>query len=114
AEERVFRYSDGGIRPGSLRVRFGEVEQRGIALTEKGRNLYDRMVAEVDTWLAASPAGTARAEIARQVWRKHLPKTERELALQDLAYFTYRVAGPAPRAGSATLHELVGSGVLVP
>jgi uncharacterized glyoxalase superfamily metalloenzyme YdcJ len=114
AEERVFRHSDGGIRPGSLRVRFGEVEQRGIALTEKGRNLYDSMVAEVDTCLAASPAGTSRAEIAQQVWRKHLPETEQELALQDFAYFTYRVAGPAPRAESASLRELVEAGVLVP
>ncbi|MFC7850269.1 2-oxoadipate dioxygenase/decarboxylase family protein [Arthrobacter sp. NPDC057388] len=116
AEERVFRYSDGGIRPGSLRVRFGEVEQRGIALTDKGRNLYDRMVAEVDTRLAASPAGTTRADIAEQVWRKHLPDTEQELALQDLAYFTYRPANPAaaPRTGSATLRELVETGTLVP
>jgi uncharacterized glyoxalase superfamily metalloenzyme YdcJ len=92
------------------------VEQRGIALTEKGRSLYDRMVAEVDTWLAASPAGTSRAEIAEQVWRKHLPDSEQELALQDLAYFTYRLAAPAqaPRTGSATLRELVETGTLVP
>ncbi|MFE4544270.1 2-oxoadipate dioxygenase/decarboxylase family protein [Arthrobacter sp. NPDC056727] len=116
AEERVFRYSDGGIRPGSLRVRFGEVEQRGIALTEKGRNLYDRMVAEVDTWLAASPAGTSRSEIAAQVWKKNLPDTEQELALQDLAYFTYRAAEPAAaaRTGSASLRDLVEAGALVP
>ena len=116
AEERNFRYADGGVRPGSLRVRFGEVEQRGIALTEAGRNLYDRMVAEVDARLAASPAGTPRAEIAGQVWRKNLPCTEQELALRDLAYFTYRVADPAsaPRTGSAPLRNLVETGVLVP
>ena len=48
AEERQFRYADGSVRPGSLRVRFGEVEQRGVALTAGGRDLYDRMVAEVD------------------------------------------------------------------
>ncbi|WP_087872237.1 2-oxoadipate dioxygenase/decarboxylase [Arthrobacter globiformis] len=116
AEERAFRHADGGIRPGSLRVRFGEVEQRGIALTEKGRNLYDRMVAEVDSWLAASPVGTSRAEIAEQVWRKHLPGTEQELALQDLAYFTYRLTNTAPvgHTVSASLRELVEAGILVP
>ncbi|MDR6504841.1 VOC family protein [Arthrobacter oryzae] len=116
AEERSFRYADGEVRPGSLRVRFGEVEQRGIALTETGRNLYDRMVAEVDSWLAASPAGTPRAEIAEQVWRRNLPSTEQELALQGLAHFTYRVAdpAPAPRTGSASLRNLVETGVLVP
>jgi uncharacterized glyoxalase superfamily metalloenzyme YdcJ len=116
AEERSFRFADGEVRPGSLRVRFGEVEQRGIALTETGRNLYDRMVAEVDSWLAASPAGTPRAEVAEQVWRKNLPGTEQELALRGLAYFTYRVAdaAAAPRTGSASLRNLVETGVLVP
>ncbi|MFF1830638.1 2-oxoadipate dioxygenase/decarboxylase family protein [Paenarthrobacter sp. NPDC058040] len=116
AEERSFRHADGEIRPGSLRVRFGEVEQRGIALTERGRDVYDGMVAEVDNWLAASPAGTTRLEIAHHVWRKNLPTTETELALQGLGYFTYRAtgAGTAPKEKSATLRELVERGVLVP
>lgn len=115
AEERLFQHPDGEVRPGSLRVRFGEVEQRGIALTERGRDLYDRMVADVDTWLAASPAGTTRVEIAEQIWPKNLPDTEQELALQGLAYFTYRVAGaPVVAVKDASLRELVESGVLVP
>jgi uncharacterized glyoxalase superfamily metalloenzyme YdcJ len=115
AEERQFRHSDGVVRPGSLRVRFGEVEQRGIALIGHGRDIYDRMVAEVDNWLAVSPAGTTRVEIAGQVWRKNLPDTEQELALQGLAYFTYRVAdaGNAPKKPVASLRELVEAGVLV-
>lgn len=116
AEERNFRHSDGGVRPGSLRVRFGEVEQRGIALTPHGRDVYDRMVADVDNQLGASPAGTTRVEVAKQVWQRNLPETEKELALQGLAYFTYRVADPSrtPRQESASLRELVEAGVLVP
>jgi uncharacterized glyoxalase superfamily metalloenzyme YdcJ len=116
AEERSFRHQDGEVRPGSLRVRFGEVEQRGIALTEHGRNLYDRMVADVDNLLAASPAGTTRVEVATEVWRKRLPATEQELALQGLAYFNYRVAdaGHTPLNRTAALRELVESGVLAP
>ena len=35
-EERLFRYADGSVRKGELRVRFGEVEARGIALTPAG------------------------------------------------------------------------------
>ena len=58
AEERQFRQADGSVHAGSLRVRFGEVEQRGVALTARGRDLYDRMVAEVDVRLAVAPAGT--------------------------------------------------------
>jgi uncharacterized glyoxalase superfamily metalloenzyme YdcJ len=123
AEERQFRHADGEVRPDSLRVRFGEVEQRGVALTAKGRDLYDRMVAEVDARLAAALAGTTRVDVARDVWRQNLPGTERELALRGLAFFTYRVAGapstssghrPRQAQGTASLRELVEAGVLVP
>lgn len=89
-EERVFKFKDGTIGPGELRVRFGEVEQRGIALTPKGRELYDRMLAETDRRL--QKYGGIRTDVARQVWTENLPNTERDLAVQDLAFFTYRVA----------------------
>lgn len=121
AEERQFRHADGSVQPGSLRVRFGEVEQRGVALTARGRDLYDRMVAEVDVRLAAAPTGTTRVDVARDVWREHLPNTERGLAVRGLAFFTYRVAalrqaqGTARQAeGTAAVGELVEAGVLVP
>ncbi|MEX5293668.1 DUF1338 family protein [Kocuria sp. CPCC 205268] len=121
AEERVFRFADGTVGPGALRVRFGEVEQRGIALTPAGRDLYDRMVAETDRRLAAGEGGGIRVEVARTVWEENLPRTERELALQGLAYFTYvldrdaldradgSLAGP-----DASLEELVEAGIAVP
>ena len=131
AEERQFRQADGSVHRGSLRVRFGEVEQRGVALTARGRDLYDRMVAEVDVRLAVAPAGTPRVDVAREVWRENLPSTERELALQGLAFFTYRVAGTPSTLrqaqgrrrsghslrqaqGTASLGQLVETGVLVP
>jgi uncharacterized glyoxalase superfamily metalloenzyme YdcJ len=115
AEHRQFRHADGTVRPGSLRVRFGEVEQRGVALTARGRDRYDRMIAEIDVRLAAAPAGTTRVDVAREVWRENLPSTERELAVQGLAFFTYRVAGALRQAqGTASLHELLEAEVLVP
>ena len=112
AEERQFRHADGSVRPGSLRVRFGEVEQRGVALTTKGRDLYGRMIAEVDARLAAAPAGTTRVDVARTVWQENLPDTERELALQGLAFFTFKVTGTAAAGDTATLRELVEGGAL--
>lgn len=115
AEERTFRHSDGAIRKGSLRVRFGEVEQRGIALTVAGRDLYDRLVAQVDSILARDTTGATRVEIASQVWAEGLPDTEQELALRGLAFFTYRVGETAaPNATEASLRELVETGVLAP
>lgn len=112
-EKRMFRHADGSVREGTLRVRFGEVEQRGIALTTKGRDLYDRLVAEVDRRRAEQP-GRTRVEVALDVWRESLPHTELELAAQGLAFFTYRL-GDAPRSegDSATLRELLEAGVLV-
>jgi uncharacterized glyoxalase superfamily metalloenzyme YdcJ len=41
AEPRIFREGDGTTTIGDLNVRFGEVEQRGVALTPAGRAAYD-------------------------------------------------------------------------
>ncbi|MFC3492697.1 2-oxoadipate dioxygenase/decarboxylase [Glycomyces rhizosphaerae] len=111
AEERVFRHADGSVQRGSLRVRFGEVEQRGIALTRAGRELYDRLVVEVDARLRQAGDGATRQEVAREVWRESLPRTERDLVLQELGYFTFRATEVAPD-GSA-LKDLLESGALV-
>lgn len=115
AEPRVFRRADGTIGEGELRVRFGEVEARGIALTELGRDLYDGLLAEVDRRTAEDP-GLTRREIARAVWREGMPRTEQELEARGLAYFTYAVAPDAPR-GSAPLPQdldtLLGEGWVV-
>jgi uncharacterized glyoxalase superfamily metalloenzyme YdcJ len=90
SEPRIFRDADGGISHGTLRVRFGEVEARGIALTPEGRGRFDELVAAVDRGLAENP-DLSRAEVARQVWSEGLPPTERELCLAGLGFFTFRV-----------------------
>ncbi|PRA12367.1 DUF1338 domain-containing protein [Arthrobacter sp. MYb211] len=118
AEDRMFRYPDGSVAPGELRVRFGEVEQRGIALTEKGRDLYDIMVAETDRRLAAGLGNGVRVDVARTVWEEHLPRTERELALAGLAFFTYELnAERAAQLGAAAvatqdIEELITAGLV--
>ncbi len=63
AEPRRFRQPDGSVVEGELRVRFGEVEARGVALTAAGRARYD----------ADGLAG--------------LPTTDEELHAADLAYY---------------------------
>ncbi|TIC81703.1 VOC family protein [Nocardioides sp. GY 10127] len=91
-EQRTFREADGSITQGTLRVRFGEVEARGIALTTTGRELYEQMVAEVGT-RSAGLEGEARAAVAPQVWREHLPVTEHELFRSGLGFFTAHDTG---------------------
>lgn len=83
AEPRTFRTPGGEVVQDSLRVRFGEVEARGIALTREGRARYDAAVVE-----GATP----------DVWRRTFPDTEAGLVEQGLGYFTYEVSedGPGP------------------
>ncbi len=72
AEPRRFREPDGAVTEGTLRVRFGEVEARGVALTRKGRERYDAAMAHTD------PAA---------VWADHFPPTDDEMASAGLAYY---------------------------
>ena len=72
AEPRRFREPDGTVSDGALRVRFGEVESRGVALTPRGRERYDAAMATPD------PAAT---------WADYFPGTDEEMAADGLAYY---------------------------
>ncbi|MDI6105848.1 VOC family protein [Actinoplanes sp. NEAU-A12] len=110
AEPRTFREADGTIAEGTLRVRFGEVEARGIALTPAGRSRYDTLLTEVDRRLAET-TGRTRADVAVEVWEQGLPDTERGLREQGLAYFTYTPRPDHPRTTPpGTLDALVDQG----
>ncbi|MBY0443266.1 MAG: VOC family protein [Mycobacteriaceae bacterium] len=76
AEPRRFRAPDGTVHDGALRVRFGEVEARGVALTPQGRQRYDTALPALSN--ALDPA---------QVWAQHFPASDAELAAQGLAYY---------------------------
>lgn len=86
AEPRRFRMNDGSVVSDTLRVRFGEVEARGIALTPAGRTCYDDAMAAID-------AAQANPEQAASIWANHFPDTEAGLAERELAYFRTE-AGP--------------------
>ena len=72
AEPRLLREADGTVTEGSLRVRFGEVEARGVALTPKGRAHYDAAMA------TENPAA---------VWDAYFPATHEAMAASGLAYY---------------------------
>lgn len=115
AEPRLMREADGRIVRGSLRVRFGEVEARGIALTRRGRDKVaglGRLVAERCEEAGVTEAA-ARQQIAAAVWAEQFPRTERELLLQDLGHFTF-AANRRPGAGEppAQLADLIDGGWL--
>jgi len=72
AEPRRFRGEDGAVSEGTLRVRFGEVESRGVALTPEGRRRYDTAMASTDSALT---------------WGAYFPDTHDEMAAAGLAYY---------------------------
>lgn len=113
AEPRPFREPDGAITPGTLRVRFGEVEARGVALTPPGRMLYDELTSEIDHHLQERP-DAGRQDVGRSIWEARFPRDERELATEQLAYFTYDVvrADATRDAAPPLLSELLQSGRL--
>jgi uncharacterized glyoxalase superfamily metalloenzyme YdcJ len=76
AEPRRFRGVDGCVTEGALRVRFGEVEARGVALTPKGRERYDTAFGALAD--AADPSA---------VWSRYFPASDDEMAAQGLAYY---------------------------
>ncbi len=109
AEPRPMRLPDGTVTTGELRVRFGEVEARGIAPTRAGRARYDALLAEVDRRVAAEQA--PRAGIERAVWTAGLPATERGLIADGLAHFTYHVRDDRPAGRPpAALGDLLDGG----
>ena len=84
-------------QPGSQLMhtaRFGEVEQRGLALTNEGRALYDRLLSDTLTNasepLAPSSAAAYEQELSRQF--EAFPDEHAALWTKGLAHFQYRSA----------------------
>lgn len=93
-EEAVsFPITSGGATPGTHTARFGEIEQRGAALTPKGRQLYDHLLNEVrQTILPNADGSNAQAYMdALEAAFKAFPDNWREMHDEALAYFHYDV-----------------------
>lgn len=109
-EEKVTFLDNAG---GTHTARFGEIEQRGIALTSKGRALYDRLLAQ---------AGTASDNVTQQRQLEAVfsvfPDDEQRLRQQGLAWFSWSLtekgkADPARIAGETDREKLLAEGYLL-
>ncbi|MCS3418695.1 putative glyoxalase superfamily metalloenzyme YdcJ [Pseudomonas sp. BIGb0450] len=99
---------------GSHSARFGEIEQRGVALTPKGRALYDQLLNAARDELGAFP-NEANAGRYTELMEQHFqafPDNYRQMREQKLAYFRYFVTekGLAAQHKAATLDELIAAG----
>ncbi|MBB4443623.1 MULTISPECIES: 2-oxoadipate dioxygenase/decarboxylase HglS [Rhizobium] len=101
-EETIAFSDDDGAVQGTHTARFGEIEQRGVALTAKGRALYDQLLAsvrgEVQVGAGGAKAGAYDDELAARF--KALPDSWDELRNEGLAFFRY-AATPAGIAAAA-------------
>ena len=80
----------GQQQAGTHTARFGEIEQRGMALTRKGRALYDQLLArvrEIDNVGSSSPDYEDRLRAAFV----DFPDDLDEIRRQQLAFFRYLV-----------------------
>lgn len=71
-------------------ARFGEIEQRGAAVTPKGRALYDICLHDAHESLAASGSSLTFDSALSSTFSKY-PDSWSELRAQGLVYFRYKV-----------------------
>ncbi|WHO73745.1 VOC family protein [Rhizobium sp. BT03] len=106
-EETIIFAGDAATVQGTHTARFGEIEQRGVALTAKGRALYDRLLAsvrgEVQVGAGGAKAGAYDNELAERF--KALPDSWDELRRQDLAFFRYSATSAGIAAAVNTLPD---------
>ncbi len=110
-----FRRPNGEVVEGTRKVRFGEIEQRGVALTPAGRKIYDDALDAFEAQWAADSTGDYQQKW-RTLFDAVMPATYAELAEQNLAYFTYHTTPQGValgvRVAGKTRHELVRLGYL--
>jgi uncharacterized glyoxalase superfamily metalloenzyme YdcJ len=117
-EEPVsFRNADGVWESGSHTARFGEIEQRGIALTPKGRALYDRLLDQSRKIVrpAADGSNARDYEAALAQSFAEFPDDWAAIRGEELGYFAYSLTAKGKTAaarGDLSLETLIEEGYI--
>ncbi|MBL0373965.1 VOC family protein [Rhizobium sp. KVB221] len=100
-EDVSFEDADGSWRTGSHSARFGEIEQRGVALTPKGRALYDRMLNLTRDRCrpAADGSNSSEYETALADVFKAFPDDWNSMRKEGLGYFAYSLTDAGKARG---------------
>jgi uncharacterized glyoxalase superfamily metalloenzyme YdcJ len=115
ALDEPIAFTDQAQAHGSHSARFGEIEQRGAALTPKGRALYDRLLNAARDELGDFPheGNALRYNALMTEHFSEFPDTLEGMREQQLAYFRYFVTEQGQTAGHAqqiSLEELLHTG----
>ncbi|WP_339538718.1 2-oxoadipate dioxygenase/decarboxylase HglS [Pseudomonas sp. RA_15y_Pfl2_54] len=115
ALDEPIAFTDQRETRGSHSARFGEIEQRGAALTPKGRALYDRLLNAARDELGDFPneANAARYNALMTQHFGEFPDSVEGMREQGLAYFRYFATEKGVAAGSlnaASLEDLLRDG----
>ena len=116
-EEAVsFIGEDGRWQEGSHTARFGEIEQRGVALTPKGRALYDRLLNETRARVrpAADGSNAGEYEAALADVFKAFPDDWGGIRKAGLGYFRYSLTekGKSVTGRNADLETAIEAGLI--
>jgi len=98
-EERIAFVGEDARAPGTHTARFGEIEQRGVALTRKGRARYDTLLANVRHGSPGSPDQDYAGRLAGAF--KDFPDDLTALRREGLAFFRYARTSRGSRDAAA-------------
>lgn len=115
-EEDVLFLDDGAQAEGTHTARFGEIEQRGVALTPKGRALYDAALSNTRNAVKIAADGKGATDYMAQLETEFaiLPDDLSTLREKGLAYVQYRVGSLSPcRETAESVDALLAAGVLI-
>ncbi len=97
-------------------ARFGEIEQRGAALTPKGRELYDKLLNEVRRQITPAPDGSNSVEYMAKLEEvfNDFPADPKQMRKEGIAYFQYFKTSKShsENLNSRNLEELISSGLV--
>ena len=99
---------------GTHTARFGEIEQRGVALKPAGRALYDACLKRTRSRVSVGPGGEGAADYMAALAEEFsaFPDGHETMRKQELAFFRYR-ANRSHVGRADTIDDLIEAGCLI-
>ncbi|CAB3648491.1 DUF1338 domain-containing protein [Achromobacter marplatensis] len=113
-EPVLFAGADGQNGVGSHTARFGEIEQRGVALTRKGRALYDQSLDLARSRIQGAPNESNAAAYMQNLQDcfAAFPDDYAQLHDQGLGYFRYFLTGKQGPVQEGDVQSLISQGYI--